>query len=84
MDVRALGAAIDAALALHSLHVRPARIAMLPATAARPLAADVAIFLADHPDVSILGLVVCTQKRLLFILLSHAVRCAKLAPNGLT
>ena len=83
MDVQTFGAAIDAAFALHGLHFFPTCIAMLMPTATRPLAADVAIFLASHPLVTIFGLMICSEKRLLAILLSREAYGTWLAPNGL-
>ena len=83
MDVQTFGAAVDAAFALHALHVSLTCIAMLMFTTTRPLAADVAIFLASRPLVTVLGLMICSQKRLLVILLNREAYGTGLAPNGL-
>ena len=82
MNVQTFGAAIDAALALHSPQVCLTCVAVLNSTTARTLAAEVAIFLAGHPSVTILDLMVRTQKRLLAILLSREASSTRLAPNG--
>eukprot|EP00959_Pyramimonas_sp_CCMP1952_P051600 1078410-Pyramimonas_sp.AAC.1 len=57
--------------------------AMLATTAARPCAAEIAVFLAHRPRVRVLDLVVYTQKRLLHVLPRHGGRGAGLAPNTL-
>ena len=83
MHVQTFGAAVDAAFALHGLHFFLTRIAMLMSTATWPLAADVAICLASHPLVTVLGLMICSEKRLSAILLSREAYGTWLAPNGL-
>ena len=82
MGVKTFGATMDAALALHSLHVCLTRVAVLTPTSARPPPADVAVFSAGCPSVRVLDLVVCAQEHLLVILLIHDACGTGPAPNS--
>ena len=84
MHVQTFVAAHDAAVALHGMHIGQTGGAMLATTAARPCAAEIAVFLAHGPRVRVLDLVVYTQKRLLLVLIGNSGRGAGLAPNAPT